>query len=177
MKVSTIATINIPHLILCLGILQHSLDALRSLLFVIPTFWSSNELVQVFDLYVGLSNTSDRGSSMTGFMKSLTKRVPSKTLLASLNQFWTSKTDSQKQVRYLYTLLYIGLIVVCQWPEASLVAFFDILKRALHAADKISVTEYLKLLFKLFMGAFESVKNGSSESNVVRLPLLPPVAN
>ncbi|KDQ24027.1 hypothetical protein PLEOSDRAFT_1068022 [Pleurotus ostreatus PC15] len=134
-----------PHLILCLGILQHSLDALRSLLFVIPTFWSPNELVQVFDLYVGLSNTSDRGSSMTGFMKSLTKRVPSKTLLASLIQFWTSKTDSQKQ--------------------ASLVAFFDLLKRALHAADKISVTEHLKLLFKLFMGAFESVKNGSSEAN------------
>ncbi|KAF7420871.1 snoRNA-binding rRNA-processing protein utp10 [Pleurotus ostreatus] len=137
------------------GILQHSLDALRSLLFVIPTFWSPNELVQVFDLYVGLSNTSDRGNSMTGFMKSLAKRVPSKSLLASLIQFWTTKTDSQKQ-----------------WPEASLVAFFDLVKRALHAADKISVTEHLKLLFKLFMGAFESVKNGSSEANVAETSIV-----
>lgn len=63
-----------------------------------------------------------------------------------------------------------------QWTEASLVAFFDTLKRALHAADKTSVAEHLKLLFKLFMGAFESAKNGSSELNVVRLLLLPPTA-
>ena len=142
----------------------------RAFLFVIPTFWSANELVQVFDLYVGLSNASDRGSSMTGLIKSLTKRIPSRTLLASLIQFWTSKTDSQKQVCYPHLLLCIGLIVVCKWPEASLVAFFDVLKRALHAADKTSVAEHLRLLCKLRMGAFESIKNGSSGSNVVRLP-------
>ncbi|KAF4568223.1 snoRNA-binding rRNA-processing protein utp10 [Pleurotus pulmonarius] len=137
------------------GLSQHSLDVFRAFLFVIPTFWSANELVQVFDLYVGLSNASDRGSSMTGLIKSLTKRIPSRTLLSSLIQFWTSKTDSQKQ-----------------WPEASLVAFFDVLKRALHAADKTSVAEHLRLLFKLLMGAFESIKNGSSESNVAETSVI-----
>ncbi|KAJ8522739.1 hypothetical protein ONZ45_g764 [Pleurotus djamor] len=123
------------------GVNSASVEALRSLVTTIPTFWSSNELVQVISFHVDTNNSNDpRHSPTTGLIISLAKRIPSRALLSALIDFWSMPGRTQ-------------------WEESAVVALFDVVKRALHVAVKNDVVDLTKPLFKMFLSAFEAVIN------------------
>ncbi|GJE92911.1 U3snoRNP10 and BP28CT domain-containing protein [Phanerochaete sordida] len=131
----------------CVGVLRDgelaaSSDAiavLQALLASIPNFWGSADLTQIVDLY--LESTVSASQSLTALIwtvvKAVTKRIPSKVLLPVLCEYWTGLSTK-------------GDIVAAKFH-----AFFTVLKRAVHAADRAVVADNLRPLMKAFLDAFQ----------------------
>lgn len=64
---------------------------LQALLASIPNFWSSADLTLIADLYLEATTSlpQSRTAQIWTLVKSVTKRVPSKTLVPVLCDFWT----------------------------------------------------------------------------------------
>ncbi|KAH6904492.1 hypothetical protein BKA70DRAFT_1373519 [Coprinopsis sp. MPI-PUGE-AT-0042] len=146
----------IPHF---RAIVQASLVALRSestyaqvvqstlqgLLTSIPTFWASGEVASLFTLYIDQSIGPKPVSSLS-LIKAITKRVPSKILIPTLLEMWPPVQNP------------LNL--------DHMAAFFDLVFRALHGADRSSVLEQLRPLFKMFIEGlgFASPEHGVETS-------------
>ncbi|KAL0952425.1 hypothetical protein HGRIS_006698 [Hohenbuehelia grisea] len=118
-----------------------AMDTLRTLLTTIPTFWGTPEFSQVVDLYISQCSTSaHQATVMAPLLKSMAKRAPSSTLLSALSDMWPS-------------------VMQQHGATGGIVGFFDILKKSLRSANKAAISEQLRPLIKLFLDAFELVKN------------------
>lgn len=73
-----------------------ALGVLSALLQAIPTFWGKNELITVLKLFV---EDKTPQPALSTFVRALTKRVPSKTLLPTLCDAWTTLQISGPEVR------------------------------------------------------------------------------
>ncbi|KAF9268872.1 hypothetical protein L218DRAFT_536645 [Marasmius fiardii PR-910] len=111
---------------------------LHGLLASIPTFWSSVELSQVLKLSLDPKLSPHSHDNIASFVKALTKRAPSKTLLPTICELWPSVERSSQ-------------------PDC-LAQYFDITKRSIRNAGRAQVQENLRALFSVFLGAFEVVK-------------------
>jgi len=112
--------------------LSASLHVLQSLLNSIPKFWSSVELTQVIKTFI--ESKPETRARMTSFTKVLTRKAPSKALLSVLCNMWTS---------------------LPRHDQNALSGFFTILKKAIKPADRPTILEHIRLLFKSLLDAFE----------------------
>ena len=83
-----------------------SVAVLQALLASIPNFWSSADLAQIVDLYLDavVSMPQTHSALVWTLVKSTTKRVPSKTLVPVLCEYWTTSATSN-EVSLLYLCL------------------------------------------------------------------------
>jgi hypothetical protein len=77
-------------------LLTTSLQVLQSLLSSIPSFWASEEIVSVADLY--LSYGIKEATTLSSLVKNVTKRVQSSVLLPTLCELWKSSLVSGEKV-------------------------------------------------------------------------------
>jgi hypothetical protein len=80
---------------------ENALGVLASSLSAIPTFWGKNELMAVLQVYVQGSYSEELQSSLNTFMKALTRKVPAKTLLATVCDAYTELQVTGSKVRHL----------------------------------------------------------------------------
>lgn len=89
-----------------------TVDVLRGLLTSIPTFWSPSELAPViklcFDHTVGKSDTA-----YSTLVKAIAKRAPSKVLLPTMTEMWTSLATSPQRVRQIRCMIFLVFLNVC----------------------------------------------------------------
>ncbi|EKM52689.1 uncharacterized protein PHACADRAFT_101069 [Phanerochaete carnosa HHB-10118-sp] len=129
----------------CVGVLRDaeltaSSDAvavLQALLGSIPNFWGSADLTQIVDLC--LDSTVSASQSVTALIwtvvKAVAKKIPSKVLVPALCEYWATLSSK---------------------GDVSLTrAFFTVLKRAVHAADRAVVSDNMRVLTKTFLEAFQ----------------------
>ncbi|KAF7297329.1 U3 small nucleolar RNA-associated protein 10 [Mycena indigotica] len=110
---------------------QGPLEVFHGLLTSIPKFWSTAELGLVLRLYID-KHTS---SSLSAFMKTVTKRAPTPVLLTALSELWPSVQSDPHIDR--------------------VVGYFDLLKRALRGGARPAVQDNVRLLFKIFQEGFD----------------------
>ncbi|TFK37695.1 hypothetical protein BDQ12DRAFT_685121 [Crucibulum laeve] len=131
-------------------LLDDTLAVLHGLLSSIPNFWGSGEVKQVVNLYINhyVLSADSPSSSMSALMKAVTKRIPSKVLLHALVELWSSTKTSHIE---------------------SLVAYFEVLTRALRNAARPVVLEHLRILFRVFVDALDIIKVSATagESEVI----------
>ncbi|KAK0200852.1 hypothetical protein DFS33DRAFT_1386800 [Desarmillaria ectypa] len=141
---------------LCVSILRdgaedlmiNTTEVLHGLLTSIPSFWGSGELTQVIKLYIFTSKGA-RTTSLTSFVKTMTKKTPEKVLLPTLTQIWASLLPSPSIDQYD--------------------AFFDIVKKSLRVASKGVIQDNLRTLFNMFLEAFGAL----SYSDLSQTPVVP----
>lgn len=81
------------------AILVDALETLKSLFKAIPTFWGSTELGKLFQLYLSYQASSVQSASLDAFVRSVVKKAPTKVLLPSLSEMWTSLQTAEDEVR------------------------------------------------------------------------------
>ena len=72
-----------------------ALDVLQALLTSVPTFWGESEIMQLVQTYIQDCTDESHAESnyMTPLMKTVAKRLPSKTLLPTLSKYWSTATE------------------------------------------------------------------------------------
>lgn len=159
-------------------ILDDTYSVLHGLLVSIPTFWGAVELTQAIILYIDhCASTSNKPSApMLSLMKSVAKRTPTKALLSAMIEMWSSFKVSPQMVRPScddFTLPFTQ--VYTSWQE-RLVAYFDLLARALRSATRPAVLEQLRALFKVFLESFDISKSPGKITDVSFILQQPKVA-
>lgn len=132
------------------ALLDDAFSILHGLLTSIPTFWGSGEVTQVVFLYMDLSSSQSKSlvSALRSLSKSLAKRIPAKVLLLTLSDMWKPSQSFS------------------QLTKVS--AYFEILARALQFADRPTVLEHLRTMFKIFLEALDLVKfDEEAETRVI----------
>ncbi|KAG7447396.1 uncharacterized protein BT62DRAFT_967377 [Guyanagaster necrorhizus] len=140
---------------LCVGILRDgaeelmstTTDVLHGLLTSIPSFWGSGELTQVIKFYV-FASRGRRTTSLTSFVKTMTKKAPEKVVVPTLTQIWTSLFPSPSVDHYD--------------------ALFDIVKKSLRVASKEVIQDNLRILYNMFLEAFGAL----NYSDLSRTPVV-----
>lgn len=87
------------HLAGSSAILVDALETLKSLFKAIPTFWGNAELGKVFQLYLSYQASSTQSPALDAFVRSVVKKAPTKVLLPSLSEMWTSLQTADDEVR------------------------------------------------------------------------------
>ncbi|TFK24886.1 hypothetical protein FA15DRAFT_669091 [Coprinopsis marcescibilis] len=122
-------------------------STLQGLLTSIPTFWAAPEILSLLNLYIDQAAGSTN-SSMLGLIKALTKKVSSKILLATLLEMWPPVQNPLNLDR--------------------VAAYFELVFRTLHNADRASVLEHIRATFKVFLEGLAFVVPGHKlEANVI----------
>ncbi|KIP06398.1 hypothetical protein PHLGIDRAFT_128310 [Phlebiopsis gigantea 11061_1 CR5-6] len=125
---------------------SESIAVLQALLTSIPNFWSSADLTQVVDLYLDsvVSMRQTHSALIWTLVKSVTKKVPSKTLIPVFCEYWATLTAQSETV------------------PAKALAYFTILKRAIHTADRSVVADNLRQLSKTFLDGLQVCASDAS---------------
>ncbi|EAU87657.2 hypothetical protein CC1G_09118 [Coprinopsis cinerea okayama7 len=122
-------------------------STLQGLLASIPTFWAAPEVLSLFTLYIDQSIDPAAGS-LLNLIKSVTKRVPAKILLPTLLDMWPPVQNPLNLDR--------------------MAAYFELVFRSLHNADRAAVLEHLRPVFKLFLEALGyAVPDHKLEANII----------
>ena len=74
------------------AISSRAAGGLHGLLASIPNFWSSSEFLQVITLYLDVCGSAPKSqlAPLSSLIKTVAKKAPSKLLLATLCDTWTS---------------------------------------------------------------------------------------
>ncbi|KZT68072.1 hypothetical protein DAEQUDRAFT_348588 [Daedalea quercina L-15889] len=122
------------------GPVMGALSVLQGLLTAVPTFWGETELLQVVDTYLRacLDASQVESNYMSALMKTMAKRLPSKTLLPTLSKFWQATPELSSRV----------------FVKGKCAGFFVLLKRSLRGAERPVVLEHLRTLFNTFHTGF-----------------------
>jgi hypothetical protein len=73
-----------------IGAAENALGVLSSMLTSISTFWGKSEITAIINLFINSHYPERLGTSINTFIKSLSRRVPTKTLLPALSNAWTT---------------------------------------------------------------------------------------
>jgi U3 small nucleolar RNA-associated protein 10 len=148
----------------CVSVLQDadltastdSAAVLQALLMSIPNFWGSSDLTQIIDLY--LNSATSAPPSITGptwtLVKTVTKRIPSKVLVQVVCEYWTGLT-SKGEVCFCKLLIGLPCLFGLQLAAPRIFAYFTLLKRAIHVADRSVISDNLRPLTKAFLDSFQ----------------------
>ncbi|KZT03292.1 uncharacterized protein LAESUDRAFT_744673 [Laetiporus sulphureus 93-53] len=113
-------------------------SVMQILLTTVPTFWGEKELTQVVQLFLELCGSDEKSSMAAPVVRTLAKRIPSKTLLETLCKMWTSLQPSGQTSNMS---IYSG--------------YFHVMKRALRTAGRPVVLEHLRPIFSTYQDALE----------------------
>ncbi|KAI0063355.1 ARM repeat-containing protein [Artomyces pyxidatus] len=125
-------------------LLSDALSVLRGLFNSIPSFWASSELASVFRLYLD-SRSQSGAAKLIAFVKVVVSKAPTKVLLSTLFDMWSALSTSDSEVRL----------------ASHLEGYFDLLKRALRAAPRPSVLEFLRPTFNVLLEGLDLRKSVS----------------
>ena len=109
---------------------------------------------------------------MLSLVKSIAKRIPSKVLLPTLVEMWTTGQHSRQSVSF--TSLHDIFIPSNEVHKTTVSAYFEVVARALQHADRSTVMECLRGCFKNFLDALDisqvdkEVRNITEDPTVVR---------
>jgi len=141
-----------------LALFDDAFSILHGLLTSIPTFWGSGEVTQVVFLYMDLSPSQSKPlvSALRSLSKSLAKRIPAKVLLPTLSDMWKPSQSFSQLVCFILVVHTFHAPDYC--PQTKVSAYFEVLARALQFADRPTVLEHLRTMFKIFLEALDLVK-------------------
>ncbi|PPR01672.1 hypothetical protein CVT24_001501 [Panaeolus cyanescens] len=122
------------------GLYGDAFAILHGLLTSIPTFWGSSEIGQIISLRMDqFSHTGNATSTaLSSLIKAISKRIPGKVLLPTILDMWSATGSSANMLK--------------------IAAFFEVIARTLQHADRPSVLENLRTIFKVFLEALDIVK-------------------
>jgi len=146
------------HAFLTLAVLsENAISTLQGLLKTIPVFWGNGELSQIIFLYMDQFSFTSNASSLPvqTLTKSLAKKIPPKALLLTLIEIWSPLQSSRNLVSSNY---FRERTLVYDHHQARISAFFEVLGRSLQHADRPTVLDHLRELFKIFLDALDIVK-------------------
>ncbi|EKM74924.1 hypothetical protein AGABI1DRAFT_123475 [Agaricus bisporus var. burnettii JB137-S8] len=126
-------------------LLGKSTAVLHGLLISIPTFWGSDALTKIMILYMDHSRTNAGSPKppMSSLMKTVTKKVPTKTLLPNLVDVWVAASSNKNLDR--------------------IAAYSNVLARAIRHAPRASVIEQIRGFSRIFLEALDIVKGSNLE--------------
>ncbi|KAI9060150.1 hypothetical protein FKP32DRAFT_1760434 [Trametes sanguinea] len=134
------------------ALIVNAVQVLRNLLTSIPTFWGEHELLQVVELYLDTSESTE-SAEMSLLVKTVAKRASPNVLLPALCGMWEKSLVSQAKSR----------------PKRTL-SFLQVVKISVKAASRPAVLENLRELFKAFLSMFDLCAEAQSaevERNVI----------
>ena len=139
------------------ALFENAISTLQGLLKTIPAFWGNGELSQIIFLYMDqFSFTSNPlALPVQTLTKSLAKKIPPKTLLPTLIEIWSPLQSSGKLVSPDY---FRDWVLVDDNHQSRISAFFVVLGRSLQRANRPTVLDHLRELFKIFLDALDIVK-------------------
>ncbi|OSD00001.1 hypothetical protein PYCCODRAFT_1479448 [Trametes coccinea BRFM310] len=134
------------------ALIANAARVLRNLLTSIPTFWGEPELLQVVELYLDSSESSESGE-MSLLVKTVAKRASPNVLLPALCGMWEKSLASTAK----------------QEQPKRILSFLQVVKVSVKAASRPAVLENLRELFKAFLSMFDlcaEVRSAEVERNV-----------
>lgn len=152
----------IPHVQPILELCRHLLatvpalvatatDLLSSITIAVPTFISSEQLMQTIASVIRTPG-SDVDRHINSYIATLTKRVPTGTLLPSLLGIWqdTRAADEKVSKRTRINRIALRMIVL-----QVLVRFFYVFQRTIRQADRARLPALVRTTFKFFLEALD----------------------
>lgn len=152
----------IPHVQPILDLSRHFLatapalvaaatDLLSSITIAVPSFISSEQLMQTIASVIRTPG-SDVDRHLNSYIATLTKRVPTGTLLPSLLGIWQDTRAADEKVSIQSWRLSVMLITIAQ---QVLVRFFYVFQRTIRQADRARLPALVRTTFKFFLEALD----------------------
>lgn len=126
-------------------------DLLSSITIAVPSFISSEQLMQTIASVIRTPG-SDVDRHLNSYIATLTKRVPTGTLLPSLLGIWQDTRAADEKVSRLVTVC--GLILI-DLVQQVLVRFFYVFQRTIRQADRARLPALVRTTFKFFLEALD----------------------
>jgi U3 small nucleolar RNA-associated protein 10 len=101
------------------------------------------------------SASSANTSGISTLTKSLARKIPPKVLIPALLEMWDSLQGSENIVSSHDR---VHVLIPTYAFQSRISAFFDAFGRALQHADRPTVLDYLRDIFKIFLEALDIVK-------------------
>lgn len=149
----------------CSALFGDAVSTLQGLLKTVPAFWGTDELSQIVLLYLDQHSSASNAdtSKISTLIKSLAKKIPPKNLIPALLEMWDPLQGSKIMVGSNYR---VHPSDPMQTIQSRITAFFVVFGGALQHADRPTVLEHLRDIFKVFLEALDTVKTHDEVSSI-----------
>ncbi|KAI0031465.1 hypothetical protein K488DRAFT_52013 [Vararia minispora EC-137] len=117
---------------------NNALDVLRALFSNVPGFWGGSELTAIFLLYLDSRSSLHIGESLRTFVRSIAKKASSQVLFPAVFDVWPALENVEAN------------------HADQLEAYFELLRRVLHAATRPVALENTRPVFKLVLDGLDA---------------------